>query len=1689
MNDGLVEFYRTCLHSCGKSKKQTHKFCTPLALYYICKGTSITCLDMTDGIMVEVFSHQIIITSVSTFMETKKKIFVASSMLNPFREELPRVVDRVNEQSRTFHYELVMFENTAFPARNEDTQQSLNELAATCDIFLFLIECGTPVGCYTMGEYRCALEASRATSSHTPFILPYILYSGEKKSVKIPYKEIVDGVEVEGDSIEERITTDFGGKKYVRFTSDDNTAEWDVDKNTFLATLQRDLLTTVKDSYYYYRQEELSYAHHIRNSEQNLRISTSQYFVREELDTKMADIANISSLLIIEGNSYSGKTRAVYELMKNNPQWRDADFYIYNAGYNTHSLDVINSLSMYRNKEQRHAVFFFDDFSKVLDKGDIQSDARFWQLMRSITPDKLPKWEKVTIIITMPGELTRQERHKYYEKIFGRDIYSRCYGNTLHEVIVRFDIYNRTSFNKMVAEMVRCGIISADKVRPGNYTIGSLFIDYEEIRNDLSSYQSAHSDYYEVLQIIKMQQMYCKSVRKGLYIDIKNLWCHIKDKQDDEPLRKALEALCSQRWIVLDYDGGNIARINIDNYVIEAITLMPDYLDILIGYAASGKDCDVKIPERMGYVLCDRMCLLPDEIKYLIAKFGGKQVSNVRNLYKICSSYQSSLPAKIREDQYANVFCQNAISSLSYNESVNILNEILAEINNPKRGESIRNVLTDLYIKTTFRMLSEKRHQVSRYQSSYETKPLTMAQERELLSRIFTTTDCRVENMQAPFSPDDLKDVFNLRRITRFLTKSPIEIVDMAEEAASHSATFYVQLKEDDEWGDEEEVDQEGIDNIFIPQLGSLLIEAMLKTSTFDELMMVIELLRSTTEQYIQEAVSLPYFTLSFYKNIKRLSQRYTYEDRLELFLYLIHLPDDHSILSVVNGKIDSNIHRFHRIRALNDMLSLLDESSVIKAYEKMVTSGNIDDYTLSMYMNNEFLMFEHLLDAVMKYGRGNYLTNNKLLDKAKTLSDAYMCLHSVMHVRNDDPARLKDEYALGAYLAINDVSCNEAIDILKRWRKLYADKLLKDRTLGTLISKFSKDIKITTVEMAFLFGVPNENDSLCSADELYDRWGLYPKEINILRQNPHCWNQFFQQLNRRNELALMRHAFDKLMSNGIEDLVESSRKGKRVCFSTTRDLIFDDSHKTYILSEYIKNIFKTYDETRRFIDTLRDGDTPLRLTAYIFKSYLRKIVYETIGRHRRSVDDTLRRKGIDRVNAVLIDAYKYFVNEYTSSEVIEQMSNLYSYRIQLVGDDVYNYDQVMPYAYEDRLLEKTFAEYLDFIYNNETAYAEGNFVFMALCTMNSRVDDYIYDKIKAIAKKNHRGIDMEKKSSNENMRLSDVVLNRLINIDNDVITIDRDIVYNYSPIKMLIFIAETKHISYQMMDDYRSSINAPITSTYLNHAFKVISTDRSIYDKYALMKTLLVAHCTGNTFLSMSIQMFVNMLKVSKTIQQLDEVITLFPDEFRNTPEFIAVWSRRYFFVNRLNNADLALQEICECIVSHPHLINIAIVNSYLSALYFITTQRNQPCVNPLYEQLLADCWLHLNATGNIDMNVLLQMPPDAPSWEIHANQLSYIYFAHICPINIVECVVHRFNGNFLYEGKKSCLSDCVKNYIQHQLYRLSDLHLVVQLLTDNSGKCIYYKELDGIRYEARNRNNWFGRKCYELCDKLNIL
>ena len=117
-------------------------------------------------------------------MSTIKKIFVASSMLNPYRNEIPEIINRINRQSRTLQFELVMFENTAFPMRNIDNQRELDRLAAECDIFLFLIERDGVVGEFTIGEYKSALDACRKSDMRRPIIVPYVIYNGAKVARK-----------------------------------------------------------------------------------------------------------------------------------------------------------------------------------------------------------------------------------------------------------------------------------------------------------------------------------------------------------------------------------------------------------------------------------------------------------------------------------------------------------------------------------------------------------------------------------------------------------------------------------------------------------------------------------------------------------------------------------------------------------------------------------------------------------------------------------------------------------------------------------------------------------------------------------------------------------------------------------------------------------------------------------------------------------------------------------------------------------------------------------------------------------------------------------------------------------------------------------------------------------------------------------------------------------------------------------------------------------------------------------------------------------------------------------------------------------------------------------------------------------------------------------------------------------------
>ena len=709
------------------------------------------------------------------------------------------------------------------------------------------------------------------------------------------------------------------------------------------------------------------------------------------------------------------------------------------------------------------------------------------------------------------------------------------------------------------------------------------------------------------------------------------------------------------------------------------------------------------------------------------------------------------------------------------------------------------------------------------------------------------------------------------------------------------------------------------------------------------------------------------------------------------------------------------------------------------------------------------------------------------MLYKAKTISDAQMCMRNVMKISDGDAASLPDEFALGAYIGIERLPVSDAIDIVKRWKDAHPGKPISDMTVGTLLSKIVKVNSIANGELALLFGIPDPDDRLATEEELYDRWGLNEKEINSLRINPQCWNQFLQKLNRSCDMYLLGLAFRRLVDNHIAILGRCNSDGTP-CYHSTSDLVFDETYKTYILSEYIKNVYDTYDETRQFIDNLRNIHPQLSMTVYLYKQLLRKIVNDFLT-YTQSLNDkkeeyeNARKNAINKVNDLLIEAYRYFAHVNTGQEVVDNMSMLYGFRVQLVTPS--DFYQEMPYAYEDKLPtpSMTFSQYLDYIYSNETAYADGNFIFMALCTMNDRVDDTIYNKIKAIAGKIHRGVDMEKKSSKEGLQLSPIVKNRLVQVGAQKIDVDKDLVYNYSPVKMLMYITAQEKKSYEQMECYRLNMNIPVTSTYLNYAFDVIARDRNKKPaiKYELMEELLDKYCGADSLLSMTIQMFIRMLGVSQSEKQLQDVIDKFPAEFCETSEFIGIWNKRYFDIGFKNDPDRALTKVRQCIVCNPHLVNIQIVNGYLNALYRMVTQRNPYQVKKAHRDIMLQCWLHLQLTGSINLNTLLQLPDTTP-WEIQANQLSYIYFAHLCHKNIVAYIADRFNNNFYYEYNKSCLVDCLKNYASGHYNDGDDLSRIVDILTSNP---LYNRDIDAI-YDGANRG--IG-KWHHLCANLKML
>ena len=397
------------------------------------------------------------------------KIFIASSMSQAHRQNITKTIDEVNEILRPpFKYELVAYGQEPIADYRENTQIDLNHQAACSDFLIVLSSTDRPIGPYTFGEYEACLAQSNNTPNKRPYIKVFSIYKQETDLKKISYIA-EDGSQ---QDFEKKLYSDSG--RYVQFLLE----------SKFLSFFKGWLIKVAYSRNDSILQGELSYKNHLNNIGQyGVRQYDNKYYRREELDGKIESILKKSPIIILEGNTYSGKTRAAFEFMKNCKAWEGYDFYIYDNRFKAEELSNIKDLDY--SGEDRGNVFFFDDINDYFNKGKISFNDSIWAKLCGYNMNQgftLDDFGKTQIIFTVSGKLSERDKMKLYYGIFHITEVNAAFESAIKRIIVNFDIYNKQSFLNMAHAMVREGVLSRSCIRPGNYTIGSLFYDTENIK-------------------------------------------------------------------------------------------------------------------------------------------------------------------------------------------------------------------------------------------------------------------------------------------------------------------------------------------------------------------------------------------------------------------------------------------------------------------------------------------------------------------------------------------------------------------------------------------------------------------------------------------------------------------------------------------------------------------------------------------------------------------------------------------------------------------------------------------------------------------------------------------------------------------------------------------------------------------------------------------------------------------------------------------------------------------------------------------------------------------------------------------------------------------------------------------------------------------------------------------------------
>ncbi len=1548
----------------------------------------------------------------------KLRLFVASSMTQSQRKLITGYVKAVENSFRMvgqdISFDVIAYGQNAMADLEENTQELLNRKVASSDIFILLADNNTHIGAKTIEEYKTAHEQAVRSENTTSYIKVFLLKSTEEEPVNITYMN-EDGVK---ESFEERLSRD--SQRYIQFVLRDNFEEF------FKSWLQK---IVMEGPDVIFSQSQLSYGNHLYKIRQgNIRKSNQRYYRRPKLDDEIDSIVRRSPLLILEGNTYSGKTRAAFELMKNREEWSKHHFHIYHV---EHSIERLNAINIDLTSTNRGDVYLFDDINDIIKEDSIKDRdiTPLWKLLDSFdfeNPESnMASWGNTRIIITVSGRLSETDKHELYKKIFHND--GIAFINALSHITVNFDIYDKTSFKEMVDAMARDGLIQASQLRPGNYTIGSLFINTEDIYLKIKTINRRNTI---LLHSIVGHWRYAINSRfEGLYDELKDLYLYLKG--DSTTFDSDIEELRKEGLLITDTVNGQISRIRIDRFIVEMFekTIASEqHLSIklnncLLDYAkyrqeqANNDKYLVFNIAQMGYMLCDRNNFDDDHIYALVESTANllqcQKFAYQERYLNFC--LQLSEIASLA-GRYPMVLCATALAKLQdFDTIINVLAILIDPANQT-------NSTVSLYKHTAYAMLSSSNRR------------LTMAQQKKITSIILD------ENKEwiAPFCEDDLHDVFHLSRICPYIKHNSKEIIALAANSILDgyqnkiTPIKTINLRELKAMASchTNDLDQDILKKIYLVQLSKVIIAAFNKVDSYNEFKDAVGTLQSccSTSPSLMEAVTktLP---VSFYKSLSTIAKRLSFEDRLLLFDYVLNIDDSRGPINNTTCPAESiEFFRTHRIMAMNQLLEQLDENDAVQSYNRMISLNLYDLRTCSHLLKNELVNFEQALYIVSDGGnQKNFITLNQLMKKAETTTDANACLR-LMGIADNDTTKLRDEYAFSQYLAIKSIDQKRCIELVKAWKEVHPGRTLSEVVLNIILRKFSLE---QLIDIFF----PNETNSV--AGYYMQTYGLAEAEIEAARNNSILINILFLRANGDEQTLEISERIEQRFKDMMND-------------EKLRQLIIDPDHNANngILSVYLKNklIFSDYDSMKRELDRIcTTYGATIRKTEHLYSPLLWQIKQMYKDKDKKCS----RESAIKQVNEILIEAYNYFTEYYDYSQVVKMIASLYQYRIALVEEG--DFDTKQPYAYEGQAMEFTFREYLNHLLKKSPAYADGTFIYIALTTMQSHVDDDIYERLAAIAKYNHDGVkyDTIYKPNKDTTALSKPVRERLLSYNRKTksIQIDPRFVYNVSIIKVLWWLMSSDRMTFEQAEKYRIENNIPITQTYLNIVFKSLDiTSNKLWNKshkgeildeyYDKMVDYMNSSLGSNNVLHKSIQMCISLISTSSSVGRLERIFNALGfAQYRSHTEVIGAYLNQLLRLrHKTMLAHKTMDEFQYYISNYKSAINIHIINCYLHMLVKISKKelmydsQKEPIIN--VRAIFARCWNTLLDERKIDVNKLLGTCGEQ-EWKIEANVQTFSYFADLCP-TLISTMNSWFDGDFTYDDnkKKSCLKDALKNY-----------------------------------------------------------